>query len=133
MQLNYHYFKKNQSEKPQKENKPFETTSNVYEHKEATKEETSEPVSEDNEIEPILKKQKISKAESILSEIEPMEKTKLSDLRSYLNTICNLTSFPLEETMYFISIKNHWALNFLLFCIICSKHKKLTLKSTQKF
>ena len=40
-------FQRNQSEKTQKENKPVETMSSVYENKEATKEETSEPVSED--------------------------------------------------------------------------------------
>ena len=51
--------------------------SSVYENKEATKEETSEPVSEDSEIEPILKKQKISQFESIISELEPMEKNKI--------------------------------------------------------
>ena len=53
-------FQRNQSEKPQEEEKPVETMSSVYENKEATKEETSEPVSKDSEIEPILKKQKIS-------------------------------------------------------------------------
>ena len=68
-------FQRNQSEKPQKEEKPVETMSSVYENKEATKEETSEPVSEDSEIEPILKIQKISHFES--SEFEPMEKNKI--------------------------------------------------------
>ena len=47
-------FQRNQSEKPQKEEKPAETMSTVYENKEATKGEISEPVSEDSEIEPIL-------------------------------------------------------------------------------
>ena len=70
-------FQRNQSEKPQKEEEPVETMSSVYENKEATKEETSEPVSEDSEIEPILKKQKISQFESIISELEPMEKNKI--------------------------------------------------------
>ena len=70
-------FQRNQSEKPQKEEKPVETMSSVYENKEATKEETSEPVSEDSEIEPILKKQKISQFESIISELEPIEKNKI--------------------------------------------------------
>ena len=51
--------------------------SSVYENKEATKEEISEPVSEDSEIEPILKKQKNSQFESIISEPEPMEKNKI--------------------------------------------------------
>ena len=49
-------FQRNQSEKSQKEEKPVETMSSVYENKEATKEEISEPVSEESEIEPILKK-----------------------------------------------------------------------------
>ena len=70
-------FQRNPSEKRQKEEKPVETMSSVYENKEATKEETSEPVSEDSEIEPILKKQKISQFESIISELEPMEKNKI--------------------------------------------------------
>ena len=70
-------FQRNQSEKPQKEEKPVETMSSVYENKEATKEEISEPVSEDSEIEPILKKQKISQFESIISDFEPMEKNKI--------------------------------------------------------
>ena len=51
--------------------------SSVYENKETTKEEISEPVSEDSEIEPILKKQKISQFESIISDLEPMEKNKI--------------------------------------------------------
>ena len=107
--------------------------SSVYENKEATKEEISEPVSEDSEIEPILRKQKISQFESIISELEPMEKNKIKRSEILLENNMNLTSFPLEETMYFISIKNHWALKFLLFCIIYSKpQKKLTLKTTQK-
>ena len=70
-------FQRNQSEKPQKEEKPVETMSSVYENKEATKEEVSEPVSEDSEIEPIVKKQKTSQSESIISELEPMEKSKI--------------------------------------------------------
>ena len=69
-------FQRNQSEKPQNEEKPVETMSSVYENKESTKEEISEPVSEDSEIQPILKKQKISQFESIISELEPMEKNK---------------------------------------------------------
>ena len=68
---------RNQSEKPQKEEKPVETMSSVYENKEATKEEITEPVSEDSEIEPILMKQKISQFESIISELETMEKGKI--------------------------------------------------------
>ena len=52
-------FQRNQSEKPQKEGKPIEHMSSVYENKEATMEETSESVSEDSMIEPILKKQKL--------------------------------------------------------------------------
>ena len=51
--------------------------SSVYENKEATKEEVSKPVSEDSEIEPILKRQKISQFESKISELEPMEKNKI--------------------------------------------------------
>ena len=70
-------FQRNQSEKPQKEEKPVETMSSVYENKKATKEEISEPVSEDIEIEPILKKQKNSQFESIMSELQPMEKNKI--------------------------------------------------------
>ena len=52
-------FQRNQSEKPQKEGKPVEIMSSVYKNKVATKEEISEPVSEDSMIEPILKKQKL--------------------------------------------------------------------------
>ena len=44
----------------------------------------------------------------------------------------NHHSFPLEETMYFISIKNNWALKFLLFCIIDSHQQKNDIKNTQK-
>ena len=61
--------------------------SSVYENKEATKEETSEPVSEDSEIEPILKKQKISQFESIISELEPMEKNKIKRCEILLEQI----------------------------------------------
>ena len=70
-------FQRNQSEKSQKEEKPVEIMSSVYENNEATKEEISEPVSEDSEIEPILKKPKISHFESIISELEPMEKNNI--------------------------------------------------------
>ena len=41
----------------------------VYKNKEATKEEKSEPVSEDSEIEPIFKKHEVSQSESIISEL----------------------------------------------------------------
>ena len=70
-------FQRNQSEKPQKEEKPVEIMSNVHKNKEATKEETSEPDSEDSEIEPILKKQIVSQSESIKSEFEPMGKNQI--------------------------------------------------------
>ena len=78
---------RNQSEKPQKEEKPVETMSSVSENKEATKEDIPEPVSEDNEIEPILKKQNISQFESIISELEPMEKNKIKQSEIFLENI----------------------------------------------
>ena len=43
-------FQRNQSEKSQKEQKPVETMSCVYENKEATNGEIPEPVSKDSEI-----------------------------------------------------------------------------------
>ena len=58
-QLNYHSFKET-SLKYHKRDKPVETMSSVYEKKESTKEETSEQVSEDSEIEPKLQFLKLS-------------------------------------------------------------------------
>ena len=130
-------FQRNQSEKPQKEEKSVETMSSVYENKEATKEEISEPVSEDSEIEPILKKQKFSQFESIMCELEPMEKNKIRRSEILLEHIMQSDVISIRGNdiiSEFISMKSNWALKFLLFCIICSKPKKnLTLKSFQKF
>ena len=54
-QLNYHFFKETSLKNHQKY-KPIKTMSSVYEHKGATKEKTSELVSEDSEKEPKLNK-----------------------------------------------------------------------------
>ena len=51
--------------------------SSVYENKEATKEEISEPISEDSEIESILKKRKISQFESIYLNLNQWRKIKI--------------------------------------------------------
>ena len=61
--------------------------SSVYENKEATKGEISEPVGQDSEIEPILKKQKIPQFESILSDLETMEKNKIKRYEILLDHI----------------------------------------------
>ena len=110
--------------------------SSVYENKEATKEEISEPVSEDSEIEPILKKQKISQFESIISELEPKEKNNIERSEILLEHIMqsDVISIGGNDVLHINKEPNHWALKFLFFCIIYSKpQKKLTLKSTQKF
>ena len=50
-QLNYQFFKKKPVCKTHKKDNTLETTSSFNKNKDATKEETSEPVSEDSEIE----------------------------------------------------------------------------------
>ena len=92
-------FQRNHSEKPQKEEKPVETMSSVYENKEGTNEETSEPVSKDSEIEPILKKQKISQFESIRSELEPMEKNKIKRSEILLEHIMQSDVISIEGNL----------------------------------
>ena len=127
-------FQRNQSEKPQKEEKPVETMSSVYKNKEATKEEISEPVSEDSEIEPILKKQKISQFESIMSELEPMEKNKIRRSEILLEHIMQSDVISIRGNDVLHINKEPLGVKFLHFCIIYSKPpKKLTIKSIQKF
>ena len=127
-------FQRNQSEKPQKDEKPVENMSSVYENKEATMEEISEPVSEDSEIEPILKKQKISQFESVISELEPMEKNKIKRSEILLEHIMqsDVISIGGNDVLHInkepLGVK---VSNFLY--DLQQTTKKLTLKSTQKF
>ena len=76
--------------------------SSVYENKEAAKEETSEPVSEDSEIEPIFKKHKISHSEFIISELYSMEKHKIrqSELLLERNMQSDVISIVGSEVLY---------------------------------
>ena len=127
-------FQRNQSEKPQKEEKPVETMSSVYENKEATKEETSEPVIEDSEIEPILKKQNFSQFESIISELEPMEKNKIKRSEILLERIkqSDVISIGGNDVLHINKEQLGVKVSTFLYNLQQST-KKLTLKSTQKF
>ena len=127
-------FQRNQSEKPQKEEKPVETMSSVYENKEATKEEISKPVSEDSEIEPILKKQKISQFESIISELEPIEKNKIKRSEILLEHIMqsDVISIGGNDVLYINKEPLGVKVSTFLYNLQQTT-KKLTLKSTQKF
>ena len=93
--------------------------SSVYENKEATKEEISQPVSKDSEIEPTIKKQKISQFESIISELEPMEKNKIKRIKILLKHIMqsDVISIGGNDVLHInvLQKKNHWALKFLIF------------------
>ena len=127
-------FQRNQSEKSQKEEKPVETMSSVYENKEATKEEVSEPVSKDSEIEPIVKKQKTSQSESIISELEPMEKNKFRRSEVLLEHIMqsDVISIGGNDSLHInkepLGVKVSTFLHNLQ-----QTTKKMTLKRTQKF
>ena len=127
-------FQRNQSEKPQKEKKPVETMSSVYENKEAAKEDISEPVSEDSEIEPILKKLKISQFESIISELELMEKNKIKRSEILLEHIMQSDVISIGGNDVLHINKEPPGVKFSTFLYnLQQTTKKLTLKSTQKF
>ena len=127
-------FQRNQSEKPEKEEKPVETMSSVYENKEATKEEISEPVSEDSEIEPILKKQKISQFESIMSELESMEKNKIRRSEILLEHIMQSDVISIRGNDVLHINKEPLGVKISTFLYnLQQTTKKLTLKSIQKF
>ena len=71
-------------EKPEKALEPVETANKAIETAEEEKEKT-EPMSEDSEIEPVVKKQRKSEDfDSILLELEFMNKIKSKDQKSYL-------------------------------------------------
>ena len=105
----------------------------VYENKGATKEETSKPGSKDREMEPTLGKQKISLSVFILSELEPMVKNKIKQSEILLEQIMQFDVTSNEGNDFLISSKNHWALKFLFFCVICSNQQKTNNKKIQKF
>ena len=123
-------FQRNHSEKPQKEEKTVETMSSVYENKDATKEEISEPVSEDSEIEPILKKQKISQFESIMSELEPMEKNKIRRSEILLEHImqCDVISIRGNDVLHITKEPLGVKVSTFLYDLQ-QTNKKLTIKS----
>ena len=134
-QLNYHSCKEISLKNDKKNSleQPLEIMSSVYENKEATNEEISEPVSEDSEIEPMLKKQKISQSEYIIYELEPMEKNKIKRSETLLehilqsdvisiggNDVLHINKEPLGAEVS----------NFLY--NLQQTTKEVTLKSTQK-
>ena len=126
-------FQRNQSEKPQKDENPVETMSSVYKNKEATKEEISEPVSEDSEIEPILKKQKIYQFETIISELEPMEKNKIKRSEILLEHIMQSDVISIGRNDVLHINKEPLGVKVSNFLYNLQQTTKLTLKSTQKF
>ena len=106
--------------------------SSVYENKEATKEEISEPVSEDSEIEPILKKQKISQFESITSELEPMEINKIRRSEILLEQMqSDVISIRGNDVLHINKEPLGVKLSTFLYNLQQTT-KKLTLKSIQK-
>ena len=126
-------FQRNQSEKPQKE-KPVETMSSVYENKEATNGETSEPVSDDSEMEPILKKQRISHSESIISELEPMEKNKIKRSVILLELIIQSDVISIEGNNVLHINKEPLGVKVSTFPYkLQQPTKKINIKNTQQF
>ena len=127
-------FQRNQSEKPQKIEKPVESMSSVYENKEATSEKTSELVSEDSEIEPILKKQKVSQFELIISELEPMDKNKIKRSEILLEHIMQSDVISIEgnDVLHINKTPLGVKVSTLLYNLQQTT-KKLKLKSTRTF
>ena len=108
--------------------------SSVYENKEATNEETSEPVSEDSEIDTILKQQKIYQPESLKSKIEPMEKNKIK--RSEILIEHNLQSDVISikgNDKFHINKEPLGAKVSTFLYNLQRPTKKLTLRNTQSF
>ena len=60
------------------------------------KEETSEAASEDSEIEPIVKKQKVFDPETIISELGTMKKSKIERSEILLDLITKLDLITIE-------------------------------------
>ena len=108
--------------------------SSVYENKKATKEKISEPVSEDSEIEPILKKQKNSQFKSIMSELETMEKNKIRRSEILFEHIMqsDVISIGGNDVLYINKEPLGVKVSTLLYNLQQTT-KKLTLKSIQKF
>ena len=98
--------------------------SSVYENKEATNEETSEPVSEDSEIEPTFRKQKIFQSELIITELEPKEKNKIKRSEFLLEHIMQSEVISIEGKDVLHINKEPLGVRVSNFCIICSNPQK---------
>ena len=84
----------NSMEKPEKAVEPIETADKMIE---TTEEEKTEPMSEDSEIEPVVKKQKSKDFDSILLELDFMNKNQIKRSKIILDLINQSESVTVES------------------------------------
>ena len=95
-------------EKSEKEDGAVQTEPSI--NVETDHEEKQEPMSDDSEIEPIVKKSTHTTFQSIMRDLGVMEKSKIARAEINLNKILELRQYPLKiQVVSFILITNHLA------------------------
>ena len=128
------FCKKNQLnsiEKPEKAVEPVETADKMIE---TAEEEKREHMTEDSENEPVVKNKKSKVFDSILLELDFMNKKQIKRSKIRLDLINESETVTVESNDVLHVNKETLGIKAQYFCTICSNQlKKLTLQSTQNF
>ena len=123
----------NSMEKPEKAFEPVETAKKLM--IETVEEEKTEPMSEDSEIEPVVKKQRKSDDfTSIMIELEVMNKNQIKRSKIILDLINQSETVTIESNDVLHVNKETLGIKASTFLYnLQQPTKKMTLKTTQKF
>ena len=121
----------NSMEKPEKAVEPVEAADKMIE---TAEEEKTEPMSEDSEIEPVVKKQKSKDFDSILLELDFMNKNQIKRSKIILDLINQSETVTVESNDVLHVNKERLGIKASTFLYnLQQPTKKIVLKNTPKF